>query len=83
MITKLTNILMLAEMKPTILLVVASIHLASSYYNQTALSSVLSKFEAQLIIPRRKDAEQTAPETSTAPAAPARKGRVQIIKMEI
>ena len=58
-------------MKPTILLVVASIHLGGSYYNQTALSSVLSKFEAQLIIPRRKDAEQTAPETSTAPAAPA------------
>ena len=57
-------------MKPTILLVVASIHLGGSYYNQTALSSVLSKFEAQLIIPRRKDAEQTAPETSTAPAAP-------------
>ena len=58
-------------MKPTILLVVASIHLGGSYYNQTALSSVLSKFEAQLTIPRRKDSEQTAPVTNTAPAAPA------------
>ena len=56
-------------MKSTVLLVVASIHLGGSYYNQTALSSVLSKFEAQLTIPRRKDAEQTAPVTSTAPAA--------------
>ena len=56
-------------MKPTILLVVASIHLAGSYYNQTALSSVLSKFEAQLITPRKRDAEQTAPKTSTAPAS--------------
>ena len=56
-------------MKPTILLVVASIHLGGSYYNQTALSSVLSKFEAQLTIPRRKDAKQTAPVTSTTPAA--------------
>ena len=56
-------------MKSTVLLVVASIHLGGSYYNQTALSSVLSKFEAQLTVPRRKDAEQTAPVTSTAPAA--------------
>ena len=56
-------------MKSSVLLVVASIHLGGSYYNQTSLSSVLSTFEAQLTVPRRKDAEQTAPVTTTAPAA--------------
>ena len=56
-------------MKSSVLLVVASIHLGGSYYNQTSLSSVLSTFEAQLTVPRRKDAEQTAHVTTTAPAA--------------
>ena len=56
-------------MKSTVLLVVASIHLGGSYYNQTSLSSVLSTFEAQLTVPRRKEAEQTAPVATTAPAA--------------
>ena len=56
-------------MKSTVLLVVASIHLGGSYYNQTSLSSVLSTFEAQLTVPRRKEAEQTAHVTTTAPAA--------------
>ena len=56
-------------MKSSVLLVVASIHLGGSYYNQTSLSSVLSTFEAQLTVPRRKEAEQTAHVTTTAPAA--------------
>ena len=57
-------------MKSSVLLVVASIHLGGSYYNQTSLSSVLSTFEAQLTVPRQKEAEQTAP-VSTAVPAPA------------
>ena len=57
-------------MKSTVLLVVASIHLGGSYYNQTSLSSVLSTFEAQLTVPRQKEAEQIAP-VSTAVPAPA------------
>ena len=56
-------------MKSSVLLVVASIHLGGSYYNQTSLSSVLSTFEAQLTVPRKKEAEQTAPVSTTAPAA--------------
>ena len=57
-------------MKASVLLVVACIHLGGSYYNQTSLSSVLSTFEAQLTVPRQKEAEQTAP-VSTAGPAPA------------
>ena len=57
-------------MKASVLLVVACIHLGGSYYNQTSLSSVLSTFEAQLTVPRQKEAEQTAP-VSTAVPAPA------------
>ena len=57
-------------MKSTVLLVVASIHLGGSYYNQTSLSSLLSTFEAQLTVPRQKEAEQSAP-VSTAVPAPA------------
>ena len=57
-------------MKSSVLLVVACIHLGGSYYNQTSLSSVLSTFEAQLTVPRQKEAEQIAP-VSTAVPAPA------------
>ena len=57
-------------MKPAILIIVASIHFTGSYYNQSALSSVLSKFESTLVAPRKRQADKIAsgpPPGSTAP----------------
>ena len=64
-------------MKVAILIVVASVHFTGSYYNQSALSSVLSQFESTLVAPRKRQADKiasgpppgsTTPSGSTAPA---------------
>ena len=64
-------------MKTSILIVVASIHFTGSFYNQSALSSVLSQFESTLVAPRKRQADKiasgpvpgsTTPLGSTAPA---------------
>ena len=45
-------------MKVAIVIVVASVHFTGSYYNQSALSSVLSQFESTLVAPRKRQADK-------------------------
>ena len=50
-------------MKVVILIVIASVHLTGSYFDQSRLSSALMQFEGTLEFPREKQADESAPGT--------------------
>ena len=50
-------------MKVVILIVIASVHLTGSYFDQSRLSSALMQFEGTLEFPREKQVDESAPGT--------------------